>query len=349
MDKRLILAVAGSGKTTHILNQLDTGARHLIVTYTRENIRNLHNGIVRKFGYFPQNIKLFSFFEFLYSFCYRPFLDRIDNPNGLFWERPPHFTSRIPTHARPHVFTKDGRIYHNRLSKYLFHCSLEDQINQRIEKYFDHFHIDEIQDFAGYDFDFIEHFAKLNIGLNWVGDFYQHSFDTSRDGVKNKNLHSDYNNYLSRFTDLGISIDQTTLMKSRRCPKVITNFITDQLGVEIDSHKEDEATVEFVDEAERVNQLASDMSIVKLFYQNHNKYKCYSNNWGKVKGADHFKDVCVVLNKTSLKSFKDGTLIESAPSTRNKLYVAMSRANRNLYLIPEPLLANHKKETTNGL
>jgi DNA helicase-2/ATP-dependent DNA helicase PcrA len=342
MDKRLILAVAGSGKTTHILNQLDTEKRHLIVTYTRENIRNLKSGIERKFRCFPENIKLYSFFEFLYSFCYRPFRARKDDPNGLFWDNPPEFTRRIPIHVPPHVFTKDRRIYHNRLSKYILHLSLGERINHRIEKYFDHFHIDEIQDFGGYDFDMLNVFSELNMPLTWVGDFYQHTFDTSRDANKNKNLHSNLDDYLKRFSDLGIAIDSETLSNSWRCSENITSFITENLGIHIETHKKENTEVRYIDDIKEVEQIARDDSIIKLFYQKHFNYDCFSNNWGKLKGANHLNDVCVVLNKTSLDHFKIGQLHKSASSTRNKLYVACSRANGDLYLVPEALMAKFK-------
>ncbi|HEX5673235.1 MAG TPA: hypothetical protein VFX75_03430, partial [Nitrososphaeraceae archaeon] len=267
MDKRLILAVAGSGKTTHILNQLDEENRHLIVTYTRENIRNLKNGIERKFNYFPENIKLYSFFEFLYSFCYKPFRARLDDPNGICWDAATFATLKIPLNNKAHFFTRDGRIYHNRLSKYLFYHSLESRINQRIDKYFDQFHIDEIQDFGGYDFDFLMSFSKLNTHLNWVGDFYQHTYDTSRDANKNKSLHSTLKGYLKRFSDVGIEIDQKTLLKSWRCSKSLTDFISKNLEINIETHKKEDTEVRYIDDQNEVDIIIQDNSIIKLFYQ----------------------------------------------------------------------------------
>tara|TARA_R100000935_G_scaffold58912_1_gene99685 strand:- start:46728 stop:47759 length:1032 start_codon:yes stop_codon:yes gene_type:complete len=341
MDKRLILAVAGSGKTTHILNQLDEENRHLIVTYTRENIRNLKNGIERKFNYFPENIKLYSFFEFLYSFCYKPFRARLDEPNGICWDNP-NPKRRILEKYRAHFFTGDGRIYSNRLSKFMLRLGLEEAIIKRIEKYFDVFHIDEVQDFGGYDFDFLMRFSALNLRLNWVGDFFQHTYDTSRDANKNRSLHSSFDGYLNRFSEVGITIDQDSLLRSRRCPKVVTDFITDHLGIAIETHKDEIAIVQFIDDPSRVEEIALDKTIIKLFYRNHNKYHCYSSNWGKLKGADHLQDVCIVLNGKSLDLYKRGQLRESAALTRNKLYVACSRANGNLFLVPENLMEKFK-------
>lgn len=76
-----------------------------------------------------------------------------------------------------------------------------------------------------------------------------------------------------------------------------------------------------------------DNQVVKLFYQEHYKYNCFSRNWGDSKGENHYKDICVVLNKTTLKSY---TALENLkPQTKNKLYVACSRANNCLYFVSD--------------
>jgi len=49
MDKTIIFAVAGSGKTTHIVNGLSANKRSLIVTYTTGNYDNLRIKISKKF------------------------------------------------------------------------------------------------------------------------------------------------------------------------------------------------------------------------------------------------------------------------------------------------------------
>ena len=73
MDRLLMLAVAGSGKTTYIINKLDLEHRFLIVTYTDNNVAHIKKAIIKKFGYEPQNITLLSYFQFLIRVCYRPF------------------------------------------------------------------------------------------------------------------------------------------------------------------------------------------------------------------------------------------------------------------------------------
>lgn len=46
MDKRVIFAVAGAGKTTYIVNRLSRGKRSLIITYTNANYNNLRKKII---------------------------------------------------------------------------------------------------------------------------------------------------------------------------------------------------------------------------------------------------------------------------------------------------------------
>lgn len=87
MDKRVIFAVAGSGKTTHIVKSLDADKRSLILTYTRGNYQNLKKKIIEKFhGKWPENITLMTYFEFLYSFCYKPFLADKIKAKGIVYE-----------------------------------------------------------------------------------------------------------------------------------------------------------------------------------------------------------------------------------------------------------------------
>ena len=53
MDKRIIHAVAGSGKTRYIIESLDLDTRIAIITYTITNQIELKNRIIKKFGRLP--------------------------------------------------------------------------------------------------------------------------------------------------------------------------------------------------------------------------------------------------------------------------------------------------------
>ena len=87
MDKRVIFAVAGSGKTTYIVDNLSERKRSLIVTYTIANYNNLSKKIAEKFnGTWPECITLMTYFTFLYRFCYKPYLSEQLKAKGVFYE-----------------------------------------------------------------------------------------------------------------------------------------------------------------------------------------------------------------------------------------------------------------------
>lgn len=87
MDKRVIFAVAGSGKTSYIIDNLSLDKKSLIITYTTNNFSNIKKKILEKFnGEFPSNISLMTYFNFLYSFCYKPFLADKVRAKGIIFE-----------------------------------------------------------------------------------------------------------------------------------------------------------------------------------------------------------------------------------------------------------------------
>ena len=83
-----MLAVAGSGKTTYLISLLNLEQRFLLVTYTRNNYEHLKRSVIRKFGYFPENIKVLKYFQFVYSFCYKPFCGLDKRANGICFKQP---------------------------------------------------------------------------------------------------------------------------------------------------------------------------------------------------------------------------------------------------------------------
>lgn len=336
MDKTVMFAVAGAGKTTYIINQLSSTKRSLIVTYTDGNYINLYRKICDKFGgKFPENVTLMTYFKFLYSFCYKPFWADTVKAKGIFFENNQNRYAKQTEYK--YYISPNGYFYSNRLAFFLENAHSIDDIIQRLETYFDEFIIDEIQDIAGRDFNFLEKLMSTKINMLFVGDFFQHTFDTSRDGTVNKNLFSDKSTYEARFTAKGFKSDTTTLLNSWRCSQSVCSYIDANLGINISSNRtqDDDTKVYFVSEIEETNRILTDDSIIKLHYQNGAKYGICHKNWGETKGEDHYQDVCILLNKTTAAKFSSGKLTELPPSTKNKLYVAITRARGNVYFINE--------------
>lgn len=340
MDKRVIFAVAGSGKTTYIIDSLTREKRSLIVTYTIGNYNNLREKILKKFnGVWPENICVMKYFTFLYRFCYKPFLSDKVKAKGIFYERNPN--NRLRKTNRAYYITSAGYIYSNRLALLIDETGTTEKVKQRLEKYFDEFIVDEVQDIAGRDFSFLEQLMTANINMLFVGDFYQHTYDTSRDGNTNKNLFNNFSTYEARFTSKGFASDRTSLIKSWRCSPSICNFITENLGIKILSNQTDSISYEatsdviFVSDQTQIDAILSDPNIVKLHYQGSSKFGAGHKNWGETKGEDHYCDACVLLNKKTASKYNTHKLHELPPSTRNRLYVAITRAHGKVYLMNE--------------
>lgn len=341
MDKSVVFAVAGSGKTTKIVQQLDEKRRYLVVTYTEANRDNLRRKIIERFGHFPANITLYTYFKFLHGFCYRPFLRSKKNTKGLTFQLPPSFPRYKLTNDRRFI-SSGHQLYSNRLAKFIDQTETTPLVIARIEKYFDAFYVDEVQDFAGHDFNLLRQLCAANVECLFVGDFYQHTYDTSRDGSVNARLFDDYAAYRAKFKAAGMKVDLESLKTSRRCSKSVCDFISQKIGIVIEADGERISNVCFEDDAAAVQAIYEDISTVKLFLKEHHKYSCYSKNWGDSKGADCYEDVCVVLNPSNVKAWTAGSFKDINAQTKNKLYVACSRARGSLTFVPESLFKAYK-------
>ncbi|MGM9788726.1 MAG: DNA helicase UvrD [Candidatus Cryptobacteroides sp.] len=341
MDKRLILAVAGSGKTTCLIRLLNLDQRFLLLTYTRNNYEHLKVSVIKKFGYLPENIKILSYFQFVYSFCFNPFCGLKNKANGITFNLPPDYT-RYKTGTNEFYRTKGGLLYHNRIAHFCNENYAID-IKKRLDKYYDYFLVDEVQDFGGHDFDLLLSILPDRGKSVCVGDFFQHTYDTSRDGNVNKSLYKSISTYINQWKKLGVVVDTTSLSKTRRCCAEICQFVN-KMGIAIESTEEAVGSVQFIDNQEECERIINNQSIPKLFYSEGNKYRCVGMNWGASKGIDRFLDVCVVLNKKTYDLYSKGNLQALNPTAKNKLYVACTRAHRHLYLMSYKWLENYKRK-----
>ncbi|MGL4949265.1 MAG: UvrD-helicase domain-containing protein [Anaeroplasmataceae bacterium] len=334
MDKRVIFATAGSGKTTYIINSLCKEKRSLILTYTNNNYENLKLKILKKFdNIWPENITLMTYFVFLYRFCYKPFLSDEIKDKGINYNSSKNLHSK--RNDLNHYIDRNKQLYSNRLS-----LLIEDKINikdieNRITKYFDVLIIDEVQDISSSDFNLLKQFMKININHLYVGDFFQHIYNTSTNASVNKNLYKNIDSYEKEFSKNNFSIEKEILNKTWRCSNDICDFIKINLGIDINSNTNKHGIIEHVDDVIEINNILDNDDIVKLHYQNSIKYGDNHKNWGETKGEDCYQDVCVLLNEKTHLAYLNNNLKSLPVTTRNKLYVAITRAHRNVYLIKE--------------
>lgn len=339
MDKRLMLAVAGAGKTTYLIDKLNKEEKFIIITYTNNNYNSIRKAIINKFGYIPQSVKLYTYFSFIYNFCYKPFERKTDS-KGLEFKR--ILERRVNSEKLAYYMNiKTKKLYSGRIAKL---CErVIDKITKRIEKYTQYLFIDEIQDFAGNDFNFIKKLTKCNVNVLYVGDFYQHTFDTSRDNNVNSNIFKNYNIYIKKICDDTLILDDTTLIKSRRCSKDVCDFVRDNLKINIYSYDNRKSTIKEIKEMDEIERIMLDDNWIKLFLRQNYLYIGNTENWGESKGIT-YENVCVVLNPGTYNLFKSKNLINMAPSTKNRFYVACTRTRNDLYFISQEKLEKFRKK-----
>ncbi len=100
--------------------------------------------------------------------------------------------------------------------------------------------------------------------------------------------------------------------------------------------------MKLIDNVDEIKQIYKDENIVKLFYSNHHKMECHSNNWGLAKGENKYQDVCIVATDKIKSCISKGNFSKIPPTTLKKFYVACSRANRNLYFVDRKLISKLK-------
>lgn len=359
MAKKVILAVAGAGKTYHICHEIDPTKKNLILAYTHENIHNIQGELCNAHGCVPDLTTVMTFDAFVYHNLILPYEPSIANhfsapcftSSGICLTDPP--PQRIKNGNGEMVnnplYRKKDNLSHYVTKKHQYYCatlselalqvkegrdSLIKRAAARLNVFYDSVLIDEFQDFREYDYELIIKLAKLLNNVLLVGDFYQHSVSARNNtGKPFKNTKGDvsYTAFVDEILKAGFEVDTTTLSKSRRCSIDVCNYISSKLGVGISSTGDHTGQVIFADDI--AEDVLNNDQITKLVYSEAIKYTFPALNWSYSKG-DTLDCACVILTKDFEKLDEENFSTKRvSTSTLNKLYVAMTRTRGDLYLI----------------
>ena len=359
MAKRVILAVAGAGKTYHICHEIDPNKRNLILAFTHENIYNIQKELCAAHGCVPELTTVTTFDSFVYHHLVLPYEPSIikyfGNPGfvsrGICTEDPPPM--RIPGKSgkmipNPRYFSKD-RLAHYISRRRQYYCatlselvlqvkqnreSLVKRAAKRLNLFFDCVLIDEFQDFREYDYELIMALTKQLNDVVLVGDYYQHSVSATNNSGKPFKKKADdvsYDEFVAELKSAGFEVDLSTLDKSRRCSTEVCQYVSNKLGICIDSCGVNTGSVIWIDE--NATAFLEDQQIVKLVYKDAANYTFRAMNWSYSKG-DTVDAACVILTDRFDHLDASGFTTKGIPvSTVNKLYVALTRSRGDLYLI----------------
>ena len=359
MAKKVILAVAGAGKTYHICHEIDPTKKNLILAYTHENIHNIQKELCDAHGRVPELTTVMTFDAFVYHNVILPYEPSIADhfsatgfiSNGICLTDPP--PQRIKNRngemvSNPKYRTKD-KLAHYVTKRRQYYCatlselalqvkkgreSLVKRAASRLNMFYDSVSIDEFQDFRENDYDLIVNLAKYLDNVLLVGDYYQHSVsarnNTGKPFKTPKGIVS-YSGFVDSVVKSGFEVDATTLSKSRRCSVNVCDFVRNKLGISISSSGHHEGQVIWADDI--ANDVLSNNRITKLVYSEAASYTFPALNWSYSKG-DTIDSACVILTKDFEKLSDEKFSTKGvSDSTLNKLYVAMTRSRGDLYII----------------
>lgn len=357
MDKKLVMAVAGSGKTYLICNSIDPEKRNLILAFTHENIKNIHHKLSKCFGSIPENTIVSTFHGFLFRDCIQPYHrlicglygEQTFNCEGVMFLSPPK-----PMDGNKYnvLYVKDNSLKHY-IPRRKYYCSLMAKlilknsdillptVLNRMNKFYDAIFIDEYQDYRDKEYELLSAIIQgFNGDVLLVGDYYQHSVSGDNNTGKpfgTTKRPKTYQEYKNIIKSIGVTIDETALSKSRRCSKPVCDFVKSKMGIEIESFDDHAGEIVQISKAAEAERVLCDNSICKLLLRDSSKYLFRCFNWSYSKG-DTYEKTCVILTEDTSNLMETGFMYDRiAPTTINKLYVALTRSRTSVYVMPKPV------------
>jgi ATP-dependent DNA helicase UvrD/PcrA len=188
-NNRAIIAAAGSHKTQFIIESARDAPitwRQLITTFTTKNCDQIRDRLQQARGYVPPNVKVQGWFSFLINEAARPYQSVLTGQNDYI--RSLNFKANRPpglARAKWWIYYFDGRgdFRPEGVAEFAYRANKATggRVIRRLERLYDEIYIDELQDLAGYDLDFLDLlFASEKIQVTVVGDPRQYTYSTNR-------------------------------------------------------------------------------------------------------------------------------------------------------------------------
>lgn len=356
MKNKLIIAAAGAGKTTFLVNEAlkQKDGRVLITTYTQANEAEIRRKIVKINKCIPDNISVQTWFSFLLQHGVRPYqgclfeksikgliLVNIQSGFRCYYKGNPVYFSE-ENEFEKHYFNNNLKIYSDKLSKFVFKCveKTNGQVIDRLSRIYSHIYVDEVQDLAGYDLEILKLLFASKSEIVLVGDPRQVTYLTHHEPKHRKYKKGKIKEFiLEKCKKLIYEIDETTLNDSYRCCEEICDF-SSRLYPHLRScaSRQNEKTSHdgvFLIKPQDVDFYLERYRPKELYYK---KAIYPALNFGESKGLG-FPRVLIHPTKVINQYLKDGKLTkivnnkETAAFDIAKFYVAITRASHSVGII----------------
>lgn len=352
MVNRLMIAAAGAGKTTYLVEEsLKQSGNVLITTFTNANEMEIKKKFLEKNGCVPANITIQTWYSFILQHGVRPFQGVVldDKINGMILVNkksgkkyegkfgPVYYGEE---EYRKFYFTEGMKMYSDKIAKFVCRCEKETKgmVSKRIGRIFSKIYIDEVQDLAGYDLEIVKCLMKADCDVIMVGDPRQVTYLTHKEAKHKKYADGKIEEFIkNECKKIKCEIDKTTLNNSYRNNKSICEYSSklypdydepDTNQFEITGHDgiffvRPQDIEMYMDEF-RPMQLRENR-VVKV----DDRYPAI--NMGESKGITY--DRVLIYPTSTMKKWIDNHSTGLKPKTRSQLYVAITRAKFSVAIV----------------
>lgn len=369
-ENKLIIAAAGAGKTTYLVEEaVKRTGNVLITTFTEENEAEIYDKFISKYGFVPGNVTIQTWFSFLLEHgvkpyqgtCYNDLFEKsingillVNQQSGLKYkfkkggkEIPVYYSE--DTEFMQHYFSKEMLLYTDKLAKFVIRANEKSNGNviDRITRIYPTIFVDEVQDLAGYDLEIIKELYHSRASVVCVGDLRQVTYYTHSER-KNKpyrqGMIKAYVQNESYRNDI-IDIDEHTLAYSHRNNQQICTFssliypsfpqVLPCNCPECHPGNVPHQGVFLIKESD-VDDYLRLYNPVQLRHsirvETNRGYRCY--NFGKSKGKTFER--ALIYPTRDIKNWLINRNTELADRTRAALYVAVTRPRYSVaFVIPD--------------
>lgn len=350
---KLIIAAAGAGKTTFLVNESLNikEERVLITTFTQASEKEIRKKIIEVNQCIPPNVTIQTWFSFLLQHGVRPFqgalydgcvtgLILIGGRSGMKGTTklgvPFYFSEE--TEFERHYFSKDGKIFSDKIAKFVLRANDRSSgaVLDRLSKIYPHIFIDEVQDLAGFDLELLKLLFASASEILMVGDPRQATLSTNNAAKNNKFKKSAIVNFFED-DSINVETDTSKLTVNYRCNDKICG-ISNKLFPDLPQITSGNTVATDHDgvflvkpsEAEEYLKLYNAMQLRDSIKTKTNE-KYEAMNFGESKGLS-FDRILIYPTDPILKWLKDENS-ELAPISRCKLYVALTRARFSIGIV----------------
>jgi DNA helicase-2/ATP-dependent DNA helicase PcrA len=354
-ENRVIIACAGSGKTTRLVKESLVAAdrRIAIVTYTNSNIQE----IVKRFGELnsgvPKHVDIVSWFGFLLRECARPYqrskcpANRIES---LLFVNNRSGKRRAETDIR-YYFASDDAIYSDKIAQFVVECEAKSHgsVTSRLRQIYTDILIDEFQDLAGWDLEVIKMLLGSSIRITLVGDPRQQTYTTNPSNKNSQYRGTRVVELVKLWRRCGLCEMADPMNGTHRCNQPIcdcANALWPEMKDPMEALRNDmpEHAGVFLVAEKFVPEYVQRFHPQVLRYSRKAKcYDCEAMNFGVAKGLQ-FDRVLIVPTDPIKKYLRTGDPTCLKEESRNKLHVAITRARHSVAFVFDgrsPVVSKH--------